>query len=59
MAVRGLVSVGEQPAERGQRTAMVALLVIDQADRVRATRSVGSVFEPVGGEHRVEHAHAR
>ena len=37
---------------------MAALLLIDQADSVRATRSVGSVFEAVGGEHRVVQAHA-
>ena len=37
---------------------MEALVLTDQADSVRATRSRGGLLEPVGGEDRVEHADA-
>ena len=57
IAVRGLVTLASRP-HRAVRAAMVTLLVTDHADRVRATRSVVGLLEPVGGEHRVEHAHA-
>jgi hypothetical protein len=38
--VRGLVTLASSP-HRAVSAAMVALLVTDQADRVRATRSAG------------------
>jgi len=41
IAARGLVMLASRP-HRALRAAMVALLLTDQADRVRATRSVAS-----------------
>jgi hypothetical protein len=55
--ILGLVRPASTP-HKAVSAATVRLLVTDQADRVRATRSFCGLLEPVGGEYRIEHANA-
>ena len=52
IAVRALVRVASRP-HRAVRTAMAALPATDHADRVRATRSVGTWLRPASTRQRL------